>query len=158
LGAAAVSLWLSVSSGDQTRREAAAEAEIDAIRASLHARAAAVAEQARALLADPEITQFASEGGAVPDPIADASPALATADFAVLASPEGNITWREGSEVAAHTLHEAAPDGGVVDLDGGLVLMGSAQGEGAESPLLVLGILLDQQMLSTMTPDDSRQL
>lgn len=170
LAAAASFVWLSVGEDDDRRRQTAAEAEMAPVYAALHARVEGLQRHAAALLQQQEVTTYAVRGVDRPPVLEMGLITRGGADYLVVTGPGRSLVWENGltgsivngvGDVVDEALYllDGAPDGGVFDFAEGPVLAAGARtSPGLERAAVVLGVRLDQRVLSSMVSDPSRQL
>jgi hypothetical protein len=170
LASAASYVWLSVGDGDEERTQIAAEAEMDAVQAALRTRIESLQAQASALLAEQDVTTYAVSGQERPAILDQGRITRGGADYLLVSGPGRSLVWESGltgsivngvEDVAEESVYllDGAVDGGIFDfVDGPLLAAGAATNPGLDRATIALGVLLDQQTLSTMVSDPSRQL
>ncbi|MCK9494099.1 MAG: HAMP domain-containing histidine kinase [Dehalococcoidia bacterium] len=170
LGAAAAFVWVSVGEDDDQRRQVAAEAELAAVQAALNTRIDILRGQAAALLQQDGVTTYAVREDDRPDVLELGGVTRGGGDYILVSGPGRRLVWQDGltgsivngvGDVtdAAIYLLDGATEGGIFDFVDGPVLAGGAStGPGTERAAIALGVLLDQEALSSMVSDPSRQL
>lgn len=170
LASAASFVWLTIGEDDDSREQIAAEAEIDAVSAALQARIDGLQDQAQALLQDQAVTTYAVRGEDRPEILEQGSITRGGADYLLISGPGRQLVWQDGIggsivngvedilDEAVYLL-DGAVEGGIFDfVDGPVLAAGASTGPGLERAAITLGIRLDQQTLSSMVSEPSRQL
>ena len=170
LAGAATFVWLSVGAADDDRRQIAAESEIEAVQAALRSRIDGLQAYASALLQEQDITSFAVRGTDPPEVLDQGRISRGGADYILISGPGRVLVYEDGiggsivngvEDVVPEAVYllDGAVDGGIFDfVDGPVLAAGASTSPGLERAAVSLGVLLDQQALTSMVSDPSRQL
>ncbi|MCA9848121.1 MAG: hypothetical protein KC472_09120 [Dehalococcoidia bacterium] len=170
LAGAATFVWLSVGAADDDRRQIAAESEIEAVQAALRSRIDGLQAYASALLQEQDITSFAVRGTDPPEVLDQGRISRGGADYILISGPGRVVVFQDGiggsivngvEDVVPEAVYllDGAVDGGIFDfVDGPVLAAGASTSPGLERAAVSLGVLLDQQALTSMVSDPSRQL
>lgn len=168
LAAAALLIGLALSSGDDGRRQRAAEAEFATFEAALQARADGLRQQAVALLQQEDVVRFAVVGGTRPPLLTFGRASRGGADYLLVSGPGRVLVLEDGlmdsflnglddSSEQAHALLDGAVQGGIFDFTEGPVLAaGASTSPGTERAAVALGVRLDTSALAGIAGDGRR--
>ncbi|MCK9485880.1 MAG: HAMP domain-containing histidine kinase [Dehalococcoidia bacterium] len=170
LGAAALFIGLSLSSGDDGRRQRAAEAEFEAFQAALLARADGLRGHAVGLLQQEEVVRFAVTGGSPPSLLTFGRASRGGADYLLVSGPGRALVFENGlMDSIVHGVNDTSPQalalldgataGGIFDFAEGPVLAaGAATSPGTERAAVALGLRLDTEALEALAGGGERRV
>ena len=168
LGVVALLITLNLGSDDDSRRQAAAEAEFRAFEAALQSRVDGLRSHAIGLLQEQAVVDYAARGGTPPIELTLGRISRGGADYIIVSGPGRRLLMQEGlndsivngvSDALDEALYllDGAVEGGIFEFrDGPVLVAGASTGPGTERAALGLGIRLTPEVLTSFVSDPGR--